>query len=279
MMNQFAVKDDKGNVVRGTNGEVVYKSPTSLNEMRDLANILDQGGSDGHMAAQELRAKAPILGSLKGPGKEDTQRADLETMGLMAAAQGGRLEGSDIATIRNRTVDANNKRIDGLPGLADKRTARLLQLSSNQRQDLREGHGIHFDNSGRAYSVFDKDHYNSAEAKANLFSIKGTAMAASKAETVRAMSDSIKHFYTNGSESEKDILLNTIAYGGKNIYTDPGQQQAWLDIANDLGIPEDALKARADAQARDPVINQEMGAMMNPPQEGAPPQPGQGAGA
>ncbi len=216
-----------------------YIAPTGEKSIRALADIMDQhGGDSGAKAAQQLRANASYLGNLRG--NPETQRGDIQTIGLMAAASAGRLDAKDLAATYN---DSGNK------DFAAKRLSQLEAMSAPKRTDLREGHGVHFrqDENGNkvAYSAYEDPTSN--EAYASVMSMKGSELTNAKAETIEEAASTMAHIYRTGSPEDKAAMEQQIRMGYQSPYGDPGQQKAWAEVAAAAGID---LTPRPDTTPR-----------------------------
>lgn len=205
-----------------------YIAPTGEKSIMALADIMDQhGGDSGAKAAQQLRANASYLGNLRG--NPETQRGDIQTIGLMAAASAGRLDAKDLAATYN---DSGNK------DFAAKRLSQLEAMSAPKRTDLREGHGVHFrqDENGNkvAYSAYEDPTSN--EAYASVMSMKGSELTNAKAETIEEATATMAHIVRTGSPEDSAAMRAQILAGLQSPYGDPGQQTAWRAAAEAAGI-------------------------------------------
>jgi hypothetical protein len=168
--DRFGIKDKHGKFTGS------YRNLETEHDMNDAADILQNGGEGAREAASELRAKAPIVSSLKGAGKWEagTQRANVGLTGMVSAAQAGRLDNRDIVDNHNRLVMAGH--VDE----AYKQTALLQKTSEQKRPMLARGHGIAFNSQGVAYSVYDNP--AGEEAQKSLARISTTDVANAKSE-------------------------------------------------------------------------------------------------
>ncbi len=172
---QFGNKDENGNF------DGTWRAPEGQKEIEDVAGLLANGGTGAREASQELMAKSAILGSLKGPGMDETQRADTAFMGMMAAAQAGRLENEDIANNYNRLASSGDTE------MAAKQTAMLQNLAAGKRTSQARGHGLEYiqDPSGPAGQLMARSVYTqptSEKAQNSLMRMSTTEVANSKSE-------------------------------------------------------------------------------------------------
>lgn len=181
--SRFGIRDSSGAVVG-------WRAPTGKNEIEDIGRILGTSKEDGaRLASRELLAKAGTIGDLKGAGKEETQRADIGTIGMLAAASAGRLENDELADIENKAGLTSG--LTGMSsGFAAKRTALLQQIATQKRTEQSRGHGIQYemkDGQLQAYSVYRDP--TSAEAQTSAMRITAQDLAGSKSEAVDALAN------------------------------------------------------------------------------------------
>lgn len=230
-------------------------APKGKKDVLELAEVLgSSGGAKGAKAAQQLRANASYFGAMQQ--NPETQRADLKTMGLMAAASQGRLEVSDLVETYN---DENS---GPLSGLAAKRLSTLETMAAPKRPDQREGHGVQFEQAGtgKDAKLVAKSAYDDAASSAaykSVDSMKGGELTNAKGETIKAAKDTITMIALgNHPESVKDGVDNrardmrdmqqTIAQGATNPYSDPASRKIWQDIALEAHVsPEMMAEAEA----------------------------------
>ncbi len=138
-----------------------WRGPQGEKEINQLASIYDHGDAGAREAAGELRAKAIEIDSFKGAGNEETQRTDTEFLGMMVAAQAGRLENHELATYYNKLSG------HGDPEEATKRLERLQELAAPLRTSQKRGYGIGFKEEGGkkvAYDVYADPAGDAAQA-------------------------------------------------------------------------------------------------------------------
>lgn len=217
-------------------------------------------GSDAQMGGKELTEKAGILLSFKK--HMETQRADIQSVAAASAARDGKLDGDDIANIYNTRMDNANGDPAGV-AMAGAQLTQLQNAATRNRQDLRLAKGIRVGSSGRAYSVYDDDHYDQKEAYASATSMKGADVGQAKAESVTAMGRTISSIITGKNEEllssnsdpvaraqeitmKKKAMRDAVMYGMQNPYSDADQRSAWQAIARDSGITEEEAAREAD---------------------------------
>lgn len=141
---QQALRDNFGIGQRDENGHLSeanlqgWRGSENEKEHNQLASIYDYGSQGARIAAGELRAKGREIDDLKGAGKDETQRADTEFMGMMVSAQAGRLENKELAGYYNNMVQ------EGEPEEAMKRLERLQELAAPLRTSQKRNYGLEF---------------------------------------------------------------------------------------------------------------------------------------
>ncbi|HSX45915.1 MAG TPA: hypothetical protein VLG27_02825, partial [Candidatus Saccharimonadia bacterium] len=137
----YGIKDGKGNITG-------YRNPDGYGERMQVAQMFSRSGNlEGREAAAELAAAAPVIE--KFSQSAETARVDGRLLGLMAAAKDGRLEIDDIVNNHNRQM------VSGMtPDQAIQETTMLQNLATQKRVSAARGHGIEYDENGRAYNVY-----------------------------------------------------------------------------------------------------------------------------
>jgi hypothetical protein len=235
-LDEFKQRDEAGNVMKDQNGNPLFKSEAHQRAHDTMKSKLDKefgirdpatGAVTGYRAAQgeldveklatiyggagptagqntryaavEMSSKAAMLGSFKGAGKEETQRADIETIGLMSAAQAGRLEDHEIAESTNKALrgegTSSGKGGDS-GGFAFGRDAMLRDIATPKRVEQARGHGGEFDVQAHgkhveavAKSVYDDP--TSAAAQKSWMRISSQELASGKSEALVALNDTM----------------------------------------------------------------------------------------
>lgn len=287
LVENFGVFDDSGNWT----GE--WRGPNGLNEVQTMAEILQTGGESSAIAGQELHAKAGDIGNFKA--HDDTRRADIQTVGLLAAAQAGRLEGNEIAGTYNSAM-SDGSSIE--QHFATKRTAMLQRIASQKRADLREGHGIQYQQVNgqmQARSIYeDPTHRRAQDA---IMSLTVPEISSSKSETIDAIENTLRYgasreqmrvemqdgeqvvtstgqLKTGEALERADAMRNRLRYLITYSSGDADMERKLRRIADDLGVdipPPDASEAARLQQAA-----QQQGAQQQQNQQGGPGQQGGG---
>jgi hypothetical protein len=156
-----------------------WRGSESEKEHHELASIYDQGGKGAREAAGELRAKARELDDFKGPGNDETQRANLKYLGAMVAAQGGHLENHELRDYYN------DMSVAGTPDEAKKQVEQLQDLAAPLRTSQKKGYGLGYrvnPETGieEAYDVYDSP--TGPEAQSSVGRVKSQDISGSKAD-------------------------------------------------------------------------------------------------
>ncbi|HEY5442678.1 MAG TPA: hypothetical protein VIJ68_04010, partial [Candidatus Saccharimonadales bacterium] len=137
-------------------------------------------------AAAELHAKSAMMGGFRGAGKEETQRADLETIGLMAAAQAGRVENEEISASREGYISSQGR---DMGGYATTRENLLRDIGEQKRVEQSRGHGTAYelDKNGRLVSTSVYAKPTSKAAQKSWRRISAQSLGSGKSEAVKAL--------------------------------------------------------------------------------------------
>lgn len=244
MDQQFGVRDS---FVRDENGEWVateWRGVTGKNEAEEMAEILSHGGIGGRLASQELAAKAGAIGNLKI--NEETRRADIETVGLISAAKAGRLENEDIVARRKSQESEPGRFIDRRqqPGYGAKEMALLQDIATQKRTSQARGHGIQFDEQGRAYSVYAKP--DSGEALNSVMRMSTQDIGGSKSEDLKAIADTLAYHgsqYKMTVDKTGKVDFDLDAAGNKQLKDDG------TEAGKKAAAQADAVRARINTLA------------------------------
>jgi hypothetical protein len=129
------------------NGNRVWRAPSSYKERTQLANIMaTSSDSEAREAGVELAAAAPLIEQYAQSA--DTKRVDPKMIGLMAAAQAGRLGIDDVVANHNHELHLGNKE------KATHETTQLQDLLTPKRVSAARGHAIAYNDDGTAYNVY-----------------------------------------------------------------------------------------------------------------------------
>ena len=107
LVDNFGVKTG-GKDADGHDSVSGWRGTRNENEDYKLASILDHGDKGANFAATELRASALTMNRMKGPGNEETARFDRNYWAMMTAAEGGRLENSQLVDYYNKQAEVGN---------------------------------------------------------------------------------------------------------------------------------------------------------------------------
>jgi hypothetical protein len=224
----LAEKDRKG--WRGSENE---------KEHLQLASIYEHGSQGAREAATELRSKARELDDFKGSGKEETQRANLKLLGMMVAAQGGRLENHELRDYYNEMAQED-------PEEAMKRVERLQELAAPLRTSQKRGYGLGFrTRTGRdgkpvyeAYDVYERP--AGEEALRSFGRASSQDIANSKSEDLKDKDGNLSGWAQTIVAAASDTVYET-----KEVTDDYGNVHF---VTRDTGVPKEG-QAKLDAQA------------------------------
>lgn len=173
-------------------------------DVQRMGTILKTHGADGsaaQMAGSELLNNA---GELSRFGlHEETKRATTSDVLALTAASQGKLNGTEVASRRNKKAAAKGEQTD--IKVADAEMVQLMRASEPKRADMRRGHGIKKDANGQAYNVYSDREVQEAESGETMpaFETKGArtalltagdgAIGASKGEYFKETLKAYKH--------------------------------------------------------------------------------------
>ncbi len=187
LQHDFGVKNSDGSPALDGNGNEIFRAAEGEKDAQRLGEIYSEGwGQNSHYAAAELQGKASLLGSFKGAGKEETQRADLETVGLLAAAKAGRLENEEISGTQQRALGVTG-------GFAVTRENLLRDAATQKRTEQARGHGTLYvrNEDGTMGSTDVYQNPLSSEAQKSFMRISAQELASGKSEAVDALRDTM----------------------------------------------------------------------------------------
>jgi hypothetical protein len=108
LVDNFGIKTG-GKDADGHDSVSGWRGTRNEDEDYKMASILDHGDPASQFAATELRSSALTMNRMRGPGKaEETGRFDRGLWGMMVAAEGGRLENSQLVGYYNRQAEAGH---------------------------------------------------------------------------------------------------------------------------------------------------------------------------
>jgi hypothetical protein len=189
LQNHFGVEDASSpdGWAHDEDGHQIFRAADGEKDALELGKIYSSGwGQNSHYAAAELQGKAAMLGSFKGAGNEETQRADLETVGLLAAAKAGRLENSEISGTQGRATGVKG-------GFAVTRENLLRDAATQKRVEQARGHGTVYER-GAGGTMTSTDVYKnplSAEAQKSFMRISAQELASGKSEAIDALRETM----------------------------------------------------------------------------------------
>ncbi|HEY5152769.1 MAG TPA: hypothetical protein VII55_02235, partial [Candidatus Saccharimonadales bacterium] len=181
-----------------------YRDINGEKDAWNMSRILATSDTQGaKIAAEELSEGSHVataLGTIKHGGSEETQRVDIGTIGLLAAAKAGRLEDYDVINSRNDAVESGKD----FGGYADARMARLQAVGEGKRIEQSRGHMEEYfrDEHGHmmARSVYENP--MSGSAQKSFVRMDSQHLAASKSETLDAIGETMVYA---ASEYEMDM--------------------------------------------------------------------------
>ncbi len=222
LVEDYGYKDADGNLqFRGADG---------AHQREQVGAILATSSDiEAREAAADLLKASPLLE--KYNESHETHRVDPRYLGLMAAAQEGRLGIDDIVANHNAQHAIN-------PARAQFETESLQRIMSPKRTSAARGHGIDFDEHGRAYNVYRDP--TSAKAQTSIRREGVQDIAGSKAEDfhglhgetwVAGLSDMAMHF-----DEAKGVVEHTEVKGadGKMTYQEKSADSAEYRRAKEL---------------------------------------------
>jgi hypothetical protein len=234
--SEFGKRDRAGNITG-------YRAADSYKSRKLAAGIIGRSSDqEAREAAAEMGSAAAGLDAFnKSP---DTNYVDGQFLGLQAAAAEGRLGIDDIVTHHNDLHDA------GHGDRAQHETAMLQQLATPKRTSIARGHGIEFDESGRAYNSYADP--TSAKAQAATTRENVQDIGGSKAEDlhgvhgqawVAKLSEMQMHHDANGDNKDGKHA------GGRVEFTEVKGPDGKLTYA-EKPVDSDEYKRAKEAQAQ-----------------------------
>lgn len=210
LVENYGIRDAEGRFT----GD--FRAAESAKEREEVGRIMSRSSSkEAREAGAEMVAAAPLLE--KYNLSHETQRVDPRFLGLMAAAQEGRLGIDDIVENHNKLMKQN-------PTKAQAETKTLQQIMAPKRTSAARGHGIEFAEDGTAINVYHDPLSEKAQTSIRRESVQD--MAGSKAEDfqglhgetwINGLSDMQMHF-----DPAKGVVEHTEVKGpdGKLTYVE-----------------------------------------------------------